>query len=106
MPTANEILKEHVTLDIECIDRLYLNGYIPNLQVGGQLVSYLHHLGYPIPSPAILNRLTNDSTYAVKYEFDRAGPFKGVGGLAPARVTYSCNRSLTSPNVSFGSSLS
>lgn len=33
----NEILKDHVTLDVECIDRVYLNGYVPNLQVPGQL---------------------------------------------------------------------
>ena len=32
MPTVAEILKEHVVLDIECFDRLYLNGYIPSLQ--------------------------------------------------------------------------
>jgi len=25
----NEILKDHVTLDVECIDRMHLNGYIP-----------------------------------------------------------------------------
>jgi len=58
MTTINEILKEHVTLDIECIDRLYLNGYIPNLQTSGQLVNFLHHLGYVIPSPSILRDLT------------------------------------------------
>jgi hypothetical protein len=32
MPDINEILKEHVTLDVECIDRIYLNGYIPTLR--------------------------------------------------------------------------
>lgn len=54
MTDINEILKDHITLDIECIDRIYLNGYIPTLQMGGQLVKFLHHCGYPIPSPAIL----------------------------------------------------
>ena len=54
----NEILKDHVTLDIECIDRIYLNGYIPNLQTGGQLVRFLRHRGYGIPSPAILSEMT------------------------------------------------
>ena len=39
-------------------DRLYFNGYVPNLQVGGQVVTFLtHHLGYPIPSPAVFNRI-------------------------------------------------
>jgi len=27
------------TLDLECLDRIYLNTYVPNLQVGGQVVS-------------------------------------------------------------------
>ena len=58
MTNINDILKEHVTLDIECIDRLYLNGYIPRLQTGGQLVSFLWQRGYEIPSPAILGKLT------------------------------------------------
>jgi len=29
MPTVTELLKDHVTLSVECIDRMYLNGYIP-----------------------------------------------------------------------------
>jgi len=56
--TLNELLKEHVTLDIECIDRIYLNGYVPNLQTSGQLVYFLQHLGFVIPSPSILRDLT------------------------------------------------
>jgi hypothetical protein len=32
-----DILDGHVSLDIECLDRIYLNGYVPNLQVGGQV---------------------------------------------------------------------
>ena len=37
---------------------IYLNGYVPNLQVGGQVVSFMTaHLGYPIPSPAILEKI-------------------------------------------------
>ena len=27
-----EALRQHVTLEVECIDRMYLNVYIPNLQ--------------------------------------------------------------------------
>jgi hypothetical protein len=60
MTDINEILKEHVTLDIECIDRIYLNGYIPTLQVGGQLVKFLHHRGYQIPSPSLLGKMTDN----------------------------------------------
>ena len=56
--TVNDVLDGHVILDLECLDRIYLNGYVPNLQVGGQVVSFLTaHLGYEIPSPAILEKI-------------------------------------------------
>ncbi|MQB02289.1 MAG: hypothetical protein GEU78_18985, partial [Actinobacteria bacterium] len=56
--TVNDVLAGHVALDVECLDRIYLNGYVPNLQVGGQVVSFMTgHLGYPIPSPAIFEKI-------------------------------------------------
>jgi hypothetical protein len=56
--TVNDILDGHVGLDLECFDRIYLNGWVPTLQVPGQVVSFLtQHLGFPIPSPAILERI-------------------------------------------------
>jgi hypothetical protein len=56
--TVNDVLAGHVRLDVECLDRLYFNGYVPNLQVGGQVVSFMtRHLGYEIPSPAIMERI-------------------------------------------------
>lgn len=59
METIAELLREHVTLEVECIDRLYLNGYVPTLQTGGQLVRFLtDHLGMRIPSPVLLERIT------------------------------------------------
>jgi hypothetical protein len=59
MPTINELLRDHVTLDVQCLDRIYLNGYIPSLQMPGQLVTFLiKHRQQPIPSPALLERIT------------------------------------------------
>lgn len=56
--TVNDLLDGHVSLDLECLDRIYLNGYVPNLQVGGQVVSFMTaHLGFPIPSPAIMEKI-------------------------------------------------
>lgn len=47
---VNDILDGHVGLDLECFDRIYLNGWVPSLQVPGQVVSFLaRHLGFPIP---------------------------------------------------------
>jgi hypothetical protein len=54
--TVNDILDGHVVLDLECLDRIYLNGYVPNLQVGGQVVNFLTHRGFSIPSPALLEK--------------------------------------------------
>jgi len=54
---VHDILVGHVTLDVECLDRIYLNGYVPNLQVGGQVVQYLRARGFPIPSPAVIERM-------------------------------------------------
>lgn len=54
----NDVLDGHVALEIECVDRLLLNAYVPNLQVPGQVVRFLcGHLGFPIPSPALLGRI-------------------------------------------------
>jgi hypothetical protein len=54
--TISQVLDGHVLLDLECLDRVYLNAYVPNLQVSGQVVTFLtQHLGNPIPSPALFN---------------------------------------------------
>ena len=55
---VNDLLDGHVGLDLECLDRVYLNGYVPGLQVGGQVVRFMkEHLGLPIPSPAMFNKI-------------------------------------------------
>jgi hypothetical protein len=56
--TVGEILDGHATLDIECLDRIYLNAYVPVLQSSGQVVAFMtQHLGLPIPSPAIFDKM-------------------------------------------------
>jgi len=63
----NEVLDGHVSLEIDCVDRLLLNAYAPNLQVGGQVVTFLtEHLGFPIPSPALLEKIGNRFRREVK----------------------------------------
>ena len=56
--TVNEVLGGHVKLDIECLDRVYLNAYVPILQSSGQVVAFMtQHLGLPIPSPALFDKI-------------------------------------------------
>ena len=63
----NDVLKGHVGLDLECLDRIYLNGYVPKLQVGGQIVTFLtEHLGNPIPSPALFKQIGDRFREAVR----------------------------------------
>ena len=55
--TVNDVLDGHVALDLECLDRLHLHGYLGQLQVGGQVIQFLNHRGYPVPSPACLQQI-------------------------------------------------
>ena len=52
--TAADIVAGHVTLDISCLDRIYLNGYIAKLQTSGGVVYFFNdHRGKRIVSPAL-----------------------------------------------------
>jgi hypothetical protein len=56
----NDVLEGHVRLDLECVDRLHLNAYVPRLQVGGQAVRFLcGHLGYKLGSSALFGQIGN-----------------------------------------------
>ena len=72
MPSIPELLKDHVTLEVECLDRLYLNGYIGPLATSGGLVNFMREqLGKPIPSPVVLGQVTEKFRDAVKAMAER-----------------------------------
>ena len=55
-----ELLDGHVALQVECLDRIYLNAYVPKLQTSGGVVWFLtEHRGNPIASPALFARIGN-----------------------------------------------
>src|ERR687884_613473 len=65
-PSVATILRDHVSLSSSCIDRLYLNGYVPQLQSSGQVCAFLcDHLGNQIPSPAAIRPLHDRFVQAV-----------------------------------------
>ncbi|HEY6810419.1 MAG TPA: hypothetical protein VIZ70_04770 [Propionibacteriaceae bacterium] len=64
--TTAEVLDGHVSLDLECLDRIYLSGYVPNLQVGGQVVQFLALRGFPIPSPVVVGRIGDQFRRSVR----------------------------------------
>lgn len=56
--TVPDLLDGHTVLDVECLDRIYLNGYVPLLQTGGQVVTFVRgHLEMPIASPAVFEKI-------------------------------------------------
>src|SRR5258708_27413168 len=50
-----EILTNHVTFELEAIDRMYLNAYVPSLQTGGGFVWFVKtQLGARVPSTTMV----------------------------------------------------
>jgi hypothetical protein len=48
MASIPELMDGHITLEVECLDRLYLNGYIGRLATLGGLVTFIRdQLGKP-----------------------------------------------------------
>jgi hypothetical protein len=53
MVTINEVLARHAVLDVECLDRVYLNAYVPILESSAQVVAFMtQHLGLTRHTPA------------------------------------------------------
>ena len=72
MASIPELLDGHVTLEVECLDRLYLNGYIGPLATSGGLVTFMREqLSKPIPSPVVLGQVTEKFREAVKTMAER-----------------------------------
>src|SRR4051795_3289176 len=54
-----EVLRDRVTLEVEGIDRLYLNVYVPNLQTEAGVAAFFRsHLGYAFASSALMDPIT------------------------------------------------
>jgi len=67
-PNIGDLLEGHVTLQLQSLDRLYLNGYVAPLQHGAGLVRFLsQHRGNPIASPALLGHLTGQFVANVRH---------------------------------------
>ena len=72
IPRSHEVMyfpapTGHVALDIQCLDRVYLNAYVPILQSSGQVVAFMtQHLGMPIPSPALMEKISTRFRRAVE----------------------------------------
>ncbi len=57
--TVAEVLRHHVVLEVECIDRMYLNVYQPRLQCEGQVAAFFRrHRGHTFASSALMDPIT------------------------------------------------
>ena len=57
--TVADVLSDHVVLEVECIDRLYLNVYQPRLQYAGGVAGFLvGHRGARFASSALMDPIT------------------------------------------------
>jgi hypothetical protein len=64
--TAADVLEEHVTFELECIDRLYLNLYQPKLQHELGVVGFFKgHRGFQFVSSALMDPITKAFVTAI-----------------------------------------
>ena len=62
-----EILQQHVTLEVEGIDRMYLNVYVPRLQIVEGVLGFIRrHRGYPVASTRIVEPITRQFVAAIE----------------------------------------
>ncbi len=69
-----DVLADHVTLEVECIDRMYLNLYVPKLQYEGGVVGFFKgHRGATFASSALMDPMTKKFVSDVERFVDDQG---------------------------------
>jgi hypothetical protein len=59
-------LREHVTLEVDGIDRLYLNAYVPGLQYeSGVAAFFCRHRGHPFASSLLMDPISKGFVAAI-----------------------------------------
>lgn len=75
MLIVKEILQDKVGLDIECVDRVFLNGYVKYLQMPGGVINFIRNQkNWPIPSPQMMKKMSQ----AFRKEVGRFAAEQGV----------------------------
>ena len=93
-----EILTHHVTFELEAIDRMYLNAYVPSLQTGGGVVYFLKtQLDVRVPSTVMVAPMSQQfvaaierfvQTEGVDLDHVREGPAEGRRRAAVPRQIH------------------
>jgi hypothetical protein len=72
--SAAEVLADHVTLELECIDRMYLNLYQPKLAFADGIAHFFRaHQGQPFVSSALMTPITNEFVASIHRFIDAHG---------------------------------
>ena len=73
-----DILTKHVTLEVEGIDRMYLNVYVPRLQIVEGVLGFIRrHRGYPVASTRMVEPVTRRFVAAIeKFVRDHGIPLR------------------------------
>jgi hypothetical protein len=80
-PTLAELQHEHVTMELECLDRMYLNAYVPRLTSAGGIAAFCRgYLGHRFASTNAAVPRTKAFVAAIRAFVEREGvelvPFK------------------------------
>jgi len=69
-----DVLSEHVTLQVECIDRMYLNVYVPMLQTEGGVAHFFRaHRGHQFASSALMAPMSRKFVTAMEAFAEQQG---------------------------------
>lgn len=67
MLTVKEVLQDKIELGIDCVDRVYLNGYVKYLQMPGGVINFIREQrNWPIPSPKMMGKISKAFREEVK----------------------------------------
>src|SRR5215470_14119348 len=62
-----DVLTDHVVFEVECIDRMYCNVYVPKSRFAAGVLGYVQRqLGLPIASTAPLGKITDAFSDAMR----------------------------------------
>ncbi len=69
--SAADVLADHVVWELECIDRMYLNLYVPQLMFADGIAHFFRvHRGQPFVSSALMDPMTKDFVGAIRRFID------------------------------------
>ena len=81
--SAGDVLSDHVVFELESIDRMYCNLYVPQLQRAEGIVGFIRgHLGQPIASTSVIAPMSRDfvarlAAFAGEHDIPRIDFAKG-----------------------------